>query len=110
MAHNSPIMESKAHASNRPQAPQGGCPRQFASTARLFTEAGFAAIRSTRLGVVGLGGVGSWAAEALARSGVAAITLVDMDHVAESKSKPTGTGPTFHAWCCEGRCPEGPNT
>ena len=84
MAHNSPIMESKAHASNRPQAPQGGCPRQFASTARLFTEAGFAAIRSTRVGVVGLGGVGSWAAEALARSGVAAITLVDMDHVAQS--------------------------
>ena len=84
MAHNSPIMESKAHASNRPQALQGGCPRQFASTARLFTEAGFAAIRSTRVGVVGLGGVGSWAAEALARSGVAAITLVDMDHVAQS--------------------------
>jgi tRNA A37 threonylcarbamoyladenosine dehydratase len=36
------------------------------------------------VGVVGLGGVGSWAAEALARSGVAAITLVDMDHVAQS--------------------------
>jgi tRNA A37 threonylcarbamoyladenosine dehydratase len=36
------------------------------------------------VGVVGLGGVGSWAAEALARSGVSAITLVDMDHVAQS--------------------------
>lgn len=34
--------------------------------------------------VVGLGGVGSWAAEALARSGVGALTLVDLDHVAES--------------------------
>ena len=34
--------------------------------------------------VVGVGGVGSWAAEALARSGVGHITLVDMDHVAES--------------------------
>jgi len=34
--------------------------------------------------VVGVGGVGSWAAEALARSGVARITLVDMDHVSES--------------------------
>ncbi|MEW6205427.1 MAG: tRNA threonylcarbamoyladenosine dehydratase [Pseudomonadota bacterium] len=34
--------------------------------------------------VVGVGGVGSWAAEALARSGVGNITLVDMDHVAES--------------------------
>lgn len=34
--------------------------------------------------VVGLGGVGSWAAEALARSGVGRLTLVDLDHVAES--------------------------
>ncbi|MCR2745838.1 tRNA threonylcarbamoyladenosine dehydratase [Limnobacter parvus] len=34
--------------------------------------------------VVGVGGVGSWAAEALARSGIGRITLVDMDHVAES--------------------------
>lgn len=36
------------------------------------------------MAVVGLGGVGSWAAEALARSGVGALTLVDLDHVAES--------------------------
>lgn len=34
--------------------------------------------------VVGVGGVGSWAVEALARSGVGRITLIDMDHVAES--------------------------
>lgn len=34
--------------------------------------------------VVGVGGVGSWAAEALARSGIGRITLVDLDHVAES--------------------------
>jgi len=34
--------------------------------------------------VVGLGGVGSWAAEALARSGVARLTLIDLDHIAES--------------------------
>lgn len=34
--------------------------------------------------VVGIGGVGSWAAEALARSGVGKLTLVDMDHVSES--------------------------
>jgi len=84
MAHNYPIMESKVHASRSPKATQGACPRQFASAARLFSKTGFAAIRSTRVGVIGLGGVGSWAAEALARSGVAAITLVDMDHIAES--------------------------
>ena len=36
------------------------------------------------LAVIGIGGVGSWTAEALARSGVASLTLIDLDHVAES--------------------------
>ncbi len=59
-------------------------PRQFASTARLFSAQDFDRLRAAHVGVVGLGGVGSWAVEALARSGVGRITLVDMDHVAES--------------------------
>lgn len=58
--------------------------RQFASTARLFSADAFAQLRAAHMGVVGLGGVGSWAAEALARSGVGRLTLIDMDHVAES--------------------------
>ena len=41
-------------------------------------------MRNARLVVVGLGGVGSWAVEALARSGVAELTLIDLDHVSES--------------------------
>ncbi len=41
-------------------------------------------LSAAHVAVVGLGGVGSWAAEGLARSGVGHITLVDMDHVAES--------------------------
>ena len=45
---------------------------------------GAARIRGAHVAVVGIGGVGSWAAEALARSGVARLTLVDLDHVAES--------------------------
>jgi len=59
-------------------------PRQFASTARLFATQDFLRLRRGHVGVVGLGGVGSWAAEALVRSGVGRVTLVDMDHVAES--------------------------
>jgi tRNA A37 threonylcarbamoyladenosine dehydratase len=45
---------------------------------------GAAAIRQASVAVVGIGGVGSWAAEALARSGVGSLVLVDLDHVAES--------------------------
>ncbi len=57
--------------------------RRFGGLNRLFA-AGAQRIRSAHVAVVGIGGVGSWAAEALARSGVARITLVDMDHIAES--------------------------
>ena len=52
--------------------------------ARLFGSAGAARIATSLVVVIGIGGVGSWAAECLARSGVGRITLVDMDHVAES--------------------------
>ncbi|MFO1297429.1 MAG: ThiF family adenylyltransferase [Rubrivivax sp.] len=51
---------------------------------RLYGDAGYAKLRAARIAVVGVGGVGSWAAEALARSGVAQLVLVDLDHVAES--------------------------
>lgn len=58
--------------------------RRFGGLRRLYGEAGYARVRSGRFAVVGLGGVGSWAVEALARSGVAELTLIDLDHVAES--------------------------
>ena len=51
---------------------------------RLYGVDGARAIRHAHVAVVGIGGVGSWAAEALARSGVGQLTLVDLDHVAES--------------------------
>jgi tRNA threonylcarbamoyladenosine dehydratase len=59
-------------------------PRRLASSARLFSQEGFARLRSARIGIVGIGGVGSWSAEALARSGAGGLVLVDLDHVAES--------------------------
>ncbi|MES2383680.1 MAG: tRNA threonylcarbamoyladenosine dehydratase [Pseudomonadota bacterium] len=58
--------------------------RRFGGLARLYGAAGAQKIRAAHVVVVGLGGVGSWAAEALARSGVAKLTLIDLDHIAES--------------------------
>ncbi len=58
--------------------------RRFGGLRRLYGDAVYPRIRQARIAIVGLGGVGSWAAEALARSGVAALTLIDLDHVAES--------------------------
>ncbi|GAB4398464.1 MAG: tRNA cyclic N6-threonylcarbamoyladenosine(37) synthase TcdA [Rhodoferax sp.] len=58
--------------------------RRFGGTARLFGAVAAQAIQSAHVVVVGLGGVGSWAAEALARAGVGALTLIDFDHLAES--------------------------
>lgn len=58
--------------------------RRFAGLERLYGMVGAAAIRNAHVVVVGVGGVGSWAAEALARSGVGELTLIDLDHVSES--------------------------
>lgn len=58
--------------------------RRFGGLERLYGLAGAARIRAAHVVVVGIGGVGSWAAEALARSGVGRLTLIDLDHVAES--------------------------
>jgi len=52
--------------------------------ARLYGLTGAAHIAGSHVLIVGIGGVGSWIAEALARSGVGELTLIDMDHIAES--------------------------
>ncbi len=58
--------------------------RRFGGLRRLYGNAAYARIRAAHIGVVGVGGVGSWAAEALARSGVGALTLIDLDQISES--------------------------
>ncbi len=56
----------------------------FAGIARLYGTKAYALIRNMHVCVVGIGGVGSWVVEALARSAVGKITLIDFDTIAYS--------------------------
>ena len=58
--------------------------RRFSGLERLYGLRPAQHVQSAHVVVVGIGGVGSWTAEALARSGVGRITLIDLDHIAES--------------------------
>ncbi len=58
--------------------------RRFGGIARLYGRAALERFRRSHVCVIGIGGVGSWAAEALARSAVGRMTLIDLDHIAES--------------------------
>ncbi|MBE2895150.1 tRNA cyclic N6-threonylcarbamoyladenosine(37) synthase TcdA [Spirabiliibacterium falconis] len=55
--------------------------RRFGGIARLYGIQALTILRHTHICVVGIGGVGSWAVEALARSAVGKITLIDMDDI-----------------------------
>jgi len=63
---------------------QADLERRFGALRRMYGDAGYERLRAARVAIVGVGGVGSWAAEALARSGVATLVLIDLDHIAES--------------------------
>jgi tRNA threonylcarbamoyladenosine dehydratase len=54
---------------------------RFGGVARLLGRGALSRLRDAHVAVVGLGGVGSWVVEALARSGIGALTLVDLDDV-----------------------------
>lgn len=58
--------------------------RRFGGVRRLYGPAAFARFQEAHVCVVGIGGVGSWTAEALARSAIGELTLIDPDHIAES--------------------------
>lgn len=58
--------------------------RRFSGVRRLYGAAALERFRRAHVYVIGIGGVGAWAAEALARSAVGRLTLIDPDHVAES--------------------------
>lgn len=57
---------------------------RFGGIVRLYGEEAFTAFQNAHVCVIGIGGVGSWVAEALARSGIGEITLIDQDDVCET--------------------------
>ena len=60
--------------------------RRFGGVSRLYGADLRARFQQARVVVAGLGGVGSWAAEALARTGVGHLILIDFDHIAQSNT------------------------
>ncbi|SDC14013.1 tRNA threonylcarbamoyladenosine dehydratase [Acinetobacter boissieri] len=58
--------------------------RRFAGVSKVYTERSFSKYQHSHVVVIGIGGVGSWAVEALARTGIGHLTLVDMDVLAAS--------------------------
>jgi len=58
--------------------------RRFGGIARLYGKDALARFRQAHVCVIGVGGVGSWVVEALARSAIGRITMIDLDNVAES--------------------------
>lgn len=54
---------------------------RFGGVARLYGRAGLERLRTAHVCIIGVGGVGSWTVEALARSGLGAITMIDLDDV-----------------------------
>jgi len=58
--------------------------RRFGGVGRLYGERALERFKTAHVCVIGVGGVGSWIVEALARSAVGALTLIDLDNVGES--------------------------
>lgn len=81
---NQPVQEPALGLSASVDPLDADLERRFGGLRRLYGETGYRKLRKLRVAVVGLGGVGSWTVEALARSGVAQLVLIDLDQVAES--------------------------
>lgn len=75
-APNTPVLPAAEH--------EADLARRFGGIARLYGDAALARFQACHVCVIGVGGVGSWIVEALARSGVGRLTLIDLDNVAES--------------------------
>lgn len=81
MDHSEPLLPLQPAL---PGAAEIDFQRRFGGLARLYGAEGLARLTRAHVCVIGVGGVGSWVVEALARSAVGTLTLIDLDHVAES--------------------------
>ena len=61
--------------------------QRFSGIARLYGTAALEKLHTSHIAVIGIGGVGSWSVEALARSGVGTLTLIDMDDICITNTK-----------------------
>lgn len=72
------------HTAHHPHPLDDDHDRRFGGLDRLYGDGARLTLHRCRVAVIGVGGVGSWAVEALARSGIGNLTLIDFDHVAVS--------------------------
>ena len=77
-------MNSPSPSASLPDLSDVDFDRRFGGIARLYGAAALQRFRAAHVCVVGVGGVGSWVVEALARSAVGKITMIDLDNLAES--------------------------
>ncbi|MBS1186316.1 MAG: Dinucleotide-utilizing enzyme involved in molybdopterin and thiamine biosynthesis family 1 [Burkholderiaceae bacterium] len=77
-------METNIEAASSAAGQNADFERRFGGIGRLYGQAALARFRAAHVCVVGVGGVGSWVVEALARSAIGQLTLIDLDNVAES--------------------------
>ena len=57
---------------------------RLAGIARLYGDVGLSFFQQSHVAVVGIGGVGAWVVEALARTGIGELTLIDLDEICAS--------------------------
>ena len=78
------IFPDPGHAPGLEAEADADAERRFGGIGRLYGQAALARFRAAHVCVIGVGGVGSWIVEALARSAIGELTLIDLDNVAES--------------------------
>ncbi len=85
-AAGEPVLEAVVAQFDAARPAEADVDRRFGGVARLHGDAAYRRFQQAHALVIGIGGVGSWVAEALARSAVGRITLIDLDHIAESNT------------------------